>query len=138
MKRIKNDLLRVIDANFNRTKEGLRVAEDIFRFILESKRLYVKIKKLRHDLDAIATKNIIKTAAVSRRTQDDPGRKTDNLELNRRGALDIAQINLQRAKESLRVLEECFKVMRPEEVAFLKKMRYSLYAIEGDFLSKRW
>jgi len=30
-------VLRIIDANTNRLKEGLRVCEDIFRFILNAK-----------------------------------------------------------------------------------------------------
>ena len=46
--------LRVIDANFNRCKEGLRVAEDIFRFILKEDGLRKTLRRLRHSLDLIA------------------------------------------------------------------------------------
>ena len=32
---MKQDLLRIIDANLNRSREGLRVCEEISRFVLE-------------------------------------------------------------------------------------------------------
>ena len=47
-------IYRVIDANLNRAKEGLRVCEDTVRFILKDKILTKKIKKLRHDITRIA------------------------------------------------------------------------------------
>jgi len=39
----KKGILRVVDANFNRCKEGLRVVEDIFRFIVEDDKLRKKL-----------------------------------------------------------------------------------------------
>ena len=46
-------LLRVIDANYNRAKEALRVAEDMLRFVLNSKALSSRCKLLRHRLTQI-------------------------------------------------------------------------------------
>ena len=43
-------ILRVIDANFNRAREGLRVCEDVCRFFCDHKSLTVKYKLLRHEL----------------------------------------------------------------------------------------
>lgn len=44
---------RVIDANINRAKEGLRVCEEISRFILDSHQLTSEFKKIRHEIDDI-------------------------------------------------------------------------------------
>ena len=45
------DLYRIIDANFNRSKEGLRVCEDMARFVWDDKILSVALKNIRHDLN---------------------------------------------------------------------------------------
>jgi thiamine-phosphate pyrophosphorylase len=42
------ELFRVIDANLNRLKEGIRVVEDIMRYRDNNKILSKKIKSLRH------------------------------------------------------------------------------------------
>jgi len=52
-------VLRVIDANFNRCKEGLRVVEDIFRFIIKQNALRENLRKLRHALDKIAQEKLL-------------------------------------------------------------------------------
>ncbi|MBC22660.1 MAG: thiamine phosphate synthase, partial [Phycisphaerae bacterium] len=41
-------LMRVIDANANRAREGLRVLEDAARFCLEDVQLTTQAKTLRH------------------------------------------------------------------------------------------
>ena len=40
-------------------------------------------------------------------------------------------------KESLRVLEECSKLVRPAAAAALKKLRYEVYNLEKAFFSSR-
>ena len=40
--------LRLIDANLNRLREGIRVVEDIFRYIYNNKQISTKLKSLRH------------------------------------------------------------------------------------------
>ena len=44
----KERLYRVIDANLNRLKEGLRVVEDVRRYGFDDLALAKKIKTLRH------------------------------------------------------------------------------------------
>lgn len=122
--------MRVIDVNFNRSKEGLRVTEDIFRFILIDDKLRRRIRQIRHSLDVIAKDKALKAAILSRDPQKDLGKKTDVLELTRKGHLDILYINLQRVKESLRVMEEFFKVVCPQKVRQIKKLRYDTYLVE--------
>ncbi len=48
-----NKIYRVLDANINRAKEGLRTCEDTARFILNDETLAKKFKKLRHDITGI-------------------------------------------------------------------------------------
>jgi len=130
-------LLRVVDANFNRSKEALRVIEDIFRFILLNDALRKKARVLRHSLDKITANKIFKDAVLSRDSELDLGKKTDALEFNRKTVSDIIYANLQRAKESVRVLEEFLKIISPQQVKLLKKIRYDIYSLEKSFTSLR-
>lgn len=130
-------ILRVIDANFNRAKEGLRVVEDIFRFILEDNTLRKKTRNVRHSLDVITQEKILKRAILSRDSKSDIGKRIDKLELKRSDASDLLYINLQRVKESLRVLEEFFKIVIPKKVPKIKTIRYEIYALEKKVL-KKW
>ncbi|MDD5070338.1 MAG: thiamine-phosphate pyrophosphorylase [Candidatus Omnitrophica bacterium] len=127
-------VLRVIDANYNRFKEGLRVAEDIFRFVLEDDSCREKIRVLRHGFDDIVKDNFLKEGILTRDSESDLGRRTDSLELRRDNVFDLVYINLQRAKESLRVLEELFKIVLPVKVSQLKSMRYQIYTLEKEIL----
>lgn len=125
-------ILRIVDANFNRCKEGLRVVEDIFRFILVNDVLRRKVRRIRHALDSIIQEKLLKDALLCRDSKNDPGKFTDSLEFNRKDANNILYINLQRVKESLRVLEEFFKLIAPRKVALIKKVRYQIYTIEKE------
>lgn len=123
-------ILRVLDVNFNRSKEGLRVVEDIFRFIIEDNNMRKKIKRLRHSLDQLTGEKFFKEAIKSRDSDNDLGKKTDILESKRKNYQDILYINLQRTKESLRVLEEFLKIVLPSKTGCIKKLRYEVYTLE--------
>lgn len=129
--------LRVIDANLNRAKEGLRVIEDIFRFILNDNALRLRARSIRHALDTLAQESIGKKAIARRNSKRDIGRFVDRLEIKRTNYADILYSNLQRTKESLRVLEEFFKLIAPAKVMVVKKMRYAMYELERSVLGKR-
>jgi len=130
-------VLRVIDANFNRCKEGLRVTEDIFRFILEHDSLRKILRKLRHSLDEIAQEEILKKAILKRNSKKDLGKECDSLEIKRKDVNNLLYANLQRVKESLRVLEEFFKLILPRRVPKIKEIRYEIYELEKKIL-KKW
>ncbi len=129
-------ILRVIDVNFNRAKEGLRVVEDILRFIFEDDSLRKKLRKYRHDLDIVATSKALKNAVRSRDSIGDLGRNADKLEVKRKNSEDILYANLQRVKESLRVLEEFLKIIAKNNVGEIKKIRYHIYELEKTILIK--
>jgi len=130
-------ILRVIDVNFNRCKEGLRVVEDIFRFVVENNSLRKKTRKLRHSLDFIAQKKVLKGAILCRDSRKDLGKAADNMESKRESPNNILYINFQRVKESLRVLEEFFKLLTHREAARIKKIRYEIYILEKQTLKLR-
>lgn len=131
-------VFRVIDANFNRCKEGLRVIEDIFRFILEDNALRKKTRAIRHALDEIKKNpKLRQNLLAARDVQKDSGKKVDYFEIKRKNTSDILYVNIQRVKESLRVLEEFFKIIDKCNVPLLKKSRYELYEIERKSF-KKW
>jgi thiamine-phosphate pyrophosphorylase len=61
-----NKYLRIIDANYNRAKEGLRVVEDIFRFIDEDNTLRIKIRAIRHGLNKFISNDLLIKAVSTR------------------------------------------------------------------------
>jgi len=132
-------LYRLIDANANRLKEGLRVIEDIMRFIIDDARLSAEFKKIRHAVTACLQSNKATTPAEiinNRQIQTDVGKKTIVSEAKRSNILDIFLANCQRVKESIRVLEECAKLFDPQAAQSFKTMRYSIYHLEKRAIEK--
>ncbi len=127
---------RVIDANFNRAKEGLRVCEDICRFVLDQKALTNKYKEIRHDLTELICSLNISRIIQCRNIADDVGKKSIALEMKRKEINDIYYANSQRIKESIRVLEEFSKLLSQDVSLELKTMRYKIYAIEQKIIKK--
>jgi len=124
-------IARIIDANLNRAKEGLRVVEEIMRFILEDKPLTQSLKLVRHKIRTLS-KGLIKTDILleNRDSRADVGKDLRCDELLRKGIPDIFYANMQRVKESIRVLEEFSKIIDKDSSTGFKRMRYSLYEIE--------
>lgn len=123
-------LYRVMDANFNRAKEGLRVCEDICRFVYDQKQWTKDFKTIRHQLTASAVRLDSKRLVAARQVRGDVGRKTVNSELARRKIDDIFYANSQRVKESIRVLEEFAKLKHKGVAEDFKRLRYRMYALE--------
>jgi thiamine-phosphate pyrophosphorylase len=132
-----NNLNRIIDANLNRVKEGFRVCEEITRFILDDHKFTAALKKYRHEIDGIA-KSIFPTHALLKERQviSDVGRKNSSAELKRADLKDIFRANIQRVKESLRVLEEFSKLKDKEAALRFKQLRYKVYEIEKKSFKK--
>ncbi|MFO8052771.1 MAG: thiamine-phosphate pyrophosphorylase [Candidatus Omnitrophota bacterium] len=132
----KKKYLTIIDANFNRCKEGLRVVEDIFRFTAKDDKLRKKIRNQRHNLVKIIAPALIQKAIVQRNSKKDLGKKLDSLENKRDNLSDILYANLQRTKESLRVLEEFSKIIDKKNTAKIKNLRYAIYDLEKEIILK--
>ncbi|MCD6583351.1 MAG: thiamine-phosphate pyrophosphorylase [Candidatus Omnitrophica bacterium] len=134
---IKFDIFKIIDVNFNRAKEGLRVIEDTFRFILRNDRLRKRTRKVRHSLDRIVGGEFFKGKLIkARNVKEDLGKDYDFLEKRRKNVEEILYVNLQRVKESLRVLEEFLKLIDEKKAGVIKKTRFKVYELEKCTFSK--
>ncbi|MDD3087611.1 MAG: thiamine-phosphate pyrophosphorylase [Candidatus Omnitrophica bacterium] len=131
------NLNRIIDANINRAKEGLRVCEDITRFILDNRQFTSALKRIRHRLSFLSDSLMPKALLLKERSSvDDVGRFLKADELKRSGIGDIFLANIQRAKESIRVLEECSKLINVKAALGFKELRYKTYEIEKKVLER--
>lgn len=124
------ELFRVIDANLNRLREGIRVVEDIVRYRDNNKELAQKLKLLRHKTKIKETLEILK----ERDSINDVLRSTIKSELNRSDISSIIIANFKRAEESSRVLEELYKLCNAEYSENFKYIRYELYTLEKEIL----
>ncbi|MBN2295944.1 MAG: thiamine phosphate synthase [Pirellulales bacterium] len=123
--------LRVIDAAANRAREGLRVAEDYVRFVLDDTHLTEQLKQLRHDLVAALSPISPYLRLVARETQHDVGTQLTTRSEQARGRLeDVLTANLVRLQESLRSLEEFGKLVDPGMAAAVKQLRYKAYTLQ--------
>ncbi|MFN3966676.1 MAG: thiamine-phosphate pyrophosphorylase [Endomicrobiia bacterium] len=125
-------IYRILDANFNRAMEGLRVIEDTFRFIYNEKKYFTCIRKIRHQLGEII-KKIYPQLISSRDAKKDNGLKLK--EGKRKNINSILVVNFQRVKQAIRVLEEYSKLISADAGMKLKKIRFRVYQIEKDCFS---
>lgn len=120
--------LRLLDANLNRLREGVRVVEDIYRYIFNNKSVATQLKQLRH-------KSRIKTELFldlldSRDIKNDVLKVSTKSEQNRTDLNSILIANFKRAQESARVLEEFGKLIDIDTSENFKSIRYELYHLE--------
>ena len=138
-----HQLLRMIDANLNRSSEGLRVLEDVARFLLNDAELSQRLRTLRHDL-ARETKSLSVGLLSQRDSEHDVGaRIVASYEPETKQSLQdlsgLVTANAKRVEESLRVLEELAKL--PEISSMLnsagfEQMRFALYTLERGLISR--
>jgi len=122
------EFFRVVDANLNRLKEGIRVVEDILRYRDNNKELSSKLKLLRHKAKIKETNELLKY----RDSVNDVLRCSIKSELDRTDINSIILANFKRAQESSRVLEELYKLNSAEYSENFKYIRYELYALEKE------
>jgi hypothetical protein len=125
------ELYRVVDANLNRLREGIRVVEDILRYKDNNKTIASKLKLLRHKTQIKEILELLK----ERDSINDVLRSTIRSELNRTDISSIIIANFKRAQESARVLEELFKLCNIEYSEKFKYIRYELYTLEKEILT---
>lgn len=125
-------LLRIIDANANRTREALRVVEDLLRFYSEEAGLSRRLKRERHQVTRLCDRLLGGPAGLeARRTATDPGRDSMPASEASRGSIgDVLVSNFRRAEEGLRVLEEMSKLIDPAAGRSFKRSRFRVYDLE--------
>ncbi len=122
---------RILDANLDRAREGLRIVEEWCRFGLNSTQLTGEFKQLRQE---IAKWHTIELRAA-RDTPSDPGTEiTHPQEQKRSSLLSLLQANFCRVEEAMRVLEEYGKLYHPDMGGAFKQMRYRVYTLESMLL----
>jgi thiamine-phosphate pyrophosphorylase len=132
----KKNIYRILDANLNRAREGIRVTEEVARLYFDDARLSSKFKRLRHELTRVATKSFDQTKLLTfRDSEGDVGAESmGNLEKKRTDLSSIVQANLRRSQEATRVLEEFGKLVKPDSAKAFKRIRFELYTLEQDML----
>lgn len=123
-------IYRILDANLNRAAEGMRVCEEITRFILNNRRLTAQFKNMRHQILKFPDIHKREKFIKQRDSKQDAGRSLLLGELNRVNYQGIFFANMQRVKESIRVLEEFYKLIDQNTAIKFKKIRYHAYEVE--------
>ncbi|HEY9659480.1 MAG TPA: thiamine phosphate synthase [Allocoleopsis sp.] len=120
---------RILDANLDRAREGLRIIEEWCRFGLNNAALTEDCKHLRQDLAKWHREEI----REARDTPNDPGTDlTHPQEEQRSSVTQVLRANLCRVQEALRVLEEYGKIHFPDMAAACKQLRYRVYTLESN------
>ncbi|MEG3862387.1 thiamine phosphate synthase [Microcoleus sp. herbarium12] len=127
-------LCRILDANLDRSREGLRIIEEWCRFGLNSADFAAECKQLRQELAAWHTAEL----RSARDTPADPGTELTHPQEEQRASIQqLLEANFCRVEEALRVLEEYGKVYDPNMGKAFKQMRYRVYTLESDLLAYR-
>ena len=125
---------RILDANLNRVREGLRVVEEYARFILENDEISCTIKTLRHQFSESERQlcTYIPKLIENRDSSSDIGEqiKTPS-EQTRADVRAVAIANIKRVQEGLRVLDEYAKICHLEISVTFESCRYRAYEIES-------
>jgi thiamine-phosphate pyrophosphorylase len=124
-------LYRILDANLDRAREGLRVIEEWCRFGLDDAQLSQECKNLRQELGRWHSSEI----RAARDTPGDLGTELSHTqELQRSSIQHVLEANLCRVEEALRVLEEYGKVYSSEMGVAFKQMRYRVYTLSSTLM----
>ena len=122
---------RLLDANLDRAREGLRVLEDWARFALDRSDLVARCKDMRQRLGRLHADRY----KLARHTASDPAAGMGHpAQLERQDPSQVIGANASRVAEALRVLEEFGRSDAPALAAEAAAIRYQLYDLEVDLL----
>jgi thiamine-phosphate pyrophosphorylase len=126
-------IYRIIDANFNRSREALRVIEDFCRFYLNSAPLASRCKQLRHELCTLLGQLESGKLFTSRDVDRDIGIGVTVPGQMGRGELkDTFTAAARRLTEALRCLSETVALTNTGLAAKIENLRYAAYTLEKD------
>jgi thiamine-phosphate pyrophosphorylase len=124
-------LERLLDANLDRAREGLRVLEDWARFALDRTDLVARCKDMRQRLGRLHADRY----KLARHTASDSAAGMGHpAQLERQDPSQVVGANASRVAEALRVLEEFGRGDAPQLAAEAAAIRYQLYDLEVDLL----
>jgi len=141
--------LRVVDANLNRAREGLRVCEEVTRMILNDPGLTRRYQRFRYSLNSAAKFHPAGGLLKARDPHRDVGRPQRRGMISpHRGYQGLVLANMKRVEEALRVLEEFTRLKNvsarphPQRLKLgavsraFGMLRFHAYCLEQDLLSK--
>lgn len=131
---VPSSILRLLDANLNRLREGIRVVEDIRRYCFDDEKNATILKNLRH---SVKIDSLFEKLLSSRDIINDVLKTTTKSEKSRENLIDLQIANIKRAQESARVLEESLKLYSEFEAEKFKNIRYELYNIEIELFANK-
>jgi len=128
---------KVLDVNYNRAREGLRVCEDILRFCLKDAAMTGRFRRIRHAVTKTMACSSVsrKTMILERKIAEDPGKNFPN-KTPKHSFRHLYFANLQRTKEALRVLEEFLKLKDTKASLAIQKIRFDVYEAEKKSVEK--
>ena len=125
-------LFRILDANLDRAREGLRIIEEWCRFGLNDASKTKQDKHLRQSIGQWHTAEI----RAARDTPGDLGTAITHPQETQRSSLaDVLQVNLARTQEALRVLEEYGKLHSQKMAAECKQMSSQHYTLDSQMMA---
>ena len=124
-------IARLLDANLDRAREGLRVLEDWARFGLERPDLVARTKDLRQRLGLLHREPY----KMARHTATDPAAGLSHpAQAERTSPSQVVAANAARVQEALRVLEEFARQRDAPLAEEAARCRYALYDLELDLM----
>ncbi|MBI4581353.1 MAG: thiamine phosphate synthase [Planctomycetes bacterium] len=128
---MEESVARILDANFNRAREALRVVEDYARFVQDDPVGCELLKLLRHDFAGCMRRLPGDELLAARHTPGDVGTTLFTAgEQFRADARDVCTAATKRLVEALRTIEEYGKTVDPDFAAGIEALRYRAYDIE--------
>ena len=132
--------LRLLDANANRAREGLRTAEDFVRFSFGDVFWARRLRTFRHEITSTCLKHFPDTEFIhARRVASDCGSATNapqvEQKVSKSSAHDVAVRGLKRAQEAVRVLEEYSRGQYPAAAQAFSEIRFRIYEAEAWLLA---
>ena len=130
---MERSIYRIIDVNFNRSREAVRMIEEFCRFSLNSKPYSSRAKAIRHQLCAAIGKLDADMLLANRDSQTDVGRGLVIEAQHKRGDIkDCFVAACKRLTEALRVLAEVTQTLDPAVAAAIENLRFEAYTLEKD------
>ncbi len=131
----KAQILRTIDANLDRIGEGLRVLEDLARFVLNDTDLTQQLKNMRHNL-LTSDWPFQQQLLEARDSAGDVGANIEVAEEEKERELPLVVVaKARRVQEALRVMEETAQHANLDPGKF-KQARFDLYGLERALVSR--
>lgn len=130
---MERSVYRIIDANFNRAREAIRVIEEFCRFTVNSAPLTHRAKQLRHDLSSTIAQLPADRLLAARDTRADVGTTLKIPRPFRRTSFeDSLTAAFKRLPEALRTLSETTHTLNAALAEQLEELRYTAYTLEKD------